>query len=43
MSSNQSGEGEIRRQLIEQNLVDRTHREMSEDEITRIEAAKTAS
>ena len=36
MSSNQSGEGEIRRQLIEQDLVDRTHREMSKDEITRI-------
>lgn len=36
MSSNQSGEGEIRRQLIEQDLVDCTRREMSEDEITRI-------
>ena len=36
MSSNQSGEGQIRESLIEKDLVDRTHRELTDEDIARI-------
>ncbi len=36
MSTNTSGEGEIRKNLIEADLVDRTHRELSDADIARI-------
>ncbi|MBI3325765.1 MAG: N-6 DNA methylase, partial [Nitrospinae bacterium] len=36
MSSNQSGEGDIRKNLIEADMVDRTHRELTDDDIARI-------
>ena len=38
MSSNQSGEGQIRESLIEKDLVDRTHRELTDEDIARIAA-----
>lgn len=36
MSTSTSGEGGIRRAIVEADLVDRTHRELIEDEIARI-------
>ena len=36
MSSNQSSEGQIRESLIEKDLVDRTHRELTDEDIARI-------
>ena len=38
MSSNQSSEGQIRESLIEKDLVDRTHRELTDEDIARIAA-----
>lgn len=43
MSSNQSGEGEIRKAIIEADLVDRVHRELTDEDVARIAGTYHAS